>query len=194
MSVREILSALAIVLTFVGYVPYIRSIHAGKTKPHMFSWIIWGAATLIVFLAQLASGGGAGAWPIGVSGTITLYVAVLAYVKRGDSTIARLDWFFLIAALSSLPLWYFTDDPLWAVIVLTTADTIGFGPTFRKAYDWPYEEDVSFYGMFTVRNLISAAALEEYSVTTLLFPLVVAASCAVFVAMILVRRRSVAAP
>ena len=194
MSVREVLSALAIVLTFVGYVPYIRSIHAGKTKPHMFSWIIWGAATLIVFLAQLASGGGAGAWPIGVSGTITLYVAVLAYVKRGDSTIARLDWFFLIAALSSLPLWYFTDDPLWAVIVLTTADTIGFGPTFRKAYDWPYEEDVSFYGMFTVRNLISAAALEEYSVTTLLFPLVVAASCAVFVAMILVRRRSVAAP
>jgi hypothetical protein len=187
------LSALAIVLTFVGYVPYIRSIHAGKTKPHMFSWIIWGAATLIVFVAQLASGGGAGAWPIGVSGTITLYVAVLAYLKRGDSTVTRLDWGFLIAALSSLPLWYFTDDPLWAVIVLTTADTIGFGPTFRKAYYSPYEEDISFYGIFTVRNLISAAALEEYSVTTLLFPLVVAAACAVFIAMILIRRRGVAA-
>jgi hypothetical protein len=79
---------------------------------------------------------------------------------------------------------------LWAVIVLTTADTIGFGPTFRKAYHLPYEEDVSFYGIFTVRNLISAAALEAYSVTTLLFPLVVAASCAVFIAMILVRRRA----
>jgi len=192
MSVREVLSAIAIVLTFAGYVPYVRSIHAGKTKPHVFSWIIWGAATLIVFVAQLASGGGAGAWPIGVSGAITLYVAVLAYVKRGDSAITRLDWMFLMAALSALPLWYVTANPLWAVILLTTADTIGFGPTFRKAYDAPYEEDVVFYGMFTVRNVISAAALEEYSVTTLLFPLVVAASCAAFVVMILIRRQQVA--
>ena len=187
---RQLLSGIAIVLTFVGYVPYLRSIHAGRTKPHMFTWIIWGATTLIVFFAQLAGGGGAGAWPTGVSGCITIYVAVLSYLKRGDSSIRPIDWLFLVASLGSLPLWYFTDDPLWAVIVLTAADTIGFGPTFRKAYHRPFEEELSIYSILVVRNSIAAIALERYTVTTLLFPLTVALTCAAFVAMVLSRRQT----
>ena len=72
---KELLAAAAIVLTFAMFVPYILSIHAGRTKPHAFSWIIWALATFVVFLAQLADRGGPGAWPIGVSGLITAYIA-----------------------------------------------------------------------------------------------------------------------
>ena len=88
----------------------------------------------MVFLAQLEDGGGTGAWPIGVSGIITIFIALLAYIKRADISITRTDWLFLVAALSSLPFWYFTSDPLWAVVILTTVDVLGFGPTARKAY------------------------------------------------------------
>ena len=72
---KEFLSATGIVLTFVIFVPYIRSIRRGHTKPHAFSWLIWALGTLVVFGAQLVAGGGVGAWPIGVSGVITGYVA-----------------------------------------------------------------------------------------------------------------------
>ena len=82
MMYKELLSILAIALTFIAYLPYIRSIRQGKTKAHVFSWVIWGFTTIIVFLAQLADKGGAGAWPIGVSGIITIYVAFLAYTKN----------------------------------------------------------------------------------------------------------------
>ena len=78
---KELLSAAAIILTFALFIPYIRSIHLGKTKPHVFSWVIWGLGTLIVFFAQLAGRGGIGAWPIGVSGIITSYIALLAYLS-----------------------------------------------------------------------------------------------------------------
>ena len=81
MPYKEFLSAIAIILTLVAFIPYIRSIQSGKTKPHVFSWIIWASVTFIVFLAQLSDSAGAGAWPIGISGVITLYVAVLAYRK-----------------------------------------------------------------------------------------------------------------
>ena len=64
---KELLSGTAIVLTFVIFVPYIRSILQGRTKPHVFSWFIWALGTFVVFLAQLAGGGGMGAWAIGVS-------------------------------------------------------------------------------------------------------------------------------
>jgi len=188
---KELLSAAAIALTFVAFLPYIRSIKQGVTKPHVFSWVIWGSTTFIVFLAQLADKGGAGAWPIGVSGIITLYVAFLAYIKKSDTVIAGTDWLFFILSMTSLPLWYFTSDPLWAVVILTTVDVMGFGPTFRKAYYYPFEEQLRFFVIMAARNLISILALEHYSQTTVLFPAVIASACLVFILMVMYRRRVV---
>lgn len=185
---KELLSTIAIALTIAAYFPYIRSILQGKTQPHVFSWVIWGFTTLIVFLAQLEDKGGAGAWPIGVSGIITIYVAILAYIKKSDSTITRLDWLFLILAMSSLPLWYVSSHPLWTVMILTAVDVMGFGPTFRKAYVRPFEEQVIFFVIMTARNLISIMALENYSLTTVLFPAVIAGACLTLILMVMFRR------
>jgi hypothetical protein len=189
---KETLSAVAIVLTFAAFVPYIRAIISGTTKPHVFSWVIWGATTFAVFLAQLEGEGGVGAWPIGVSGIITLFIAFLAYVKRSDITITKTDRLFFVSALSSLPLWYLTSDPLWAVVILTTVDVLGFGPTIRKAHRFPHSESVLFFALFAARNLLVIMALESYSVTTVLFPAAIAAACMLLMAMLTYRRRATA--
>ncbi|VAW53968.1 hypothetical protein MNBD_GAMMA05-1614 [hydrothermal vent metagenome] len=189
MPYKEFLSAVAITLTLVAFFPYIRSILNDKIKPHVFSWVIWGTTTFVVFLAQLEDGGGVGAWPIGVSGIITIFIAILAYVKRADIAITGTDWLFFIAAISSLPLWYITDDPLFAVIVLTTVDVLGFGPTVRKAYADPFSESLLFFSLFAARNSLVILALENYSLTTVLFPAVIAMTCLLLIAMIMYRRK-----
>jgi len=186
--VKELLSLFAIALTFIAFVPYIISIGQGKTKPHVFSWLIWGGATFIVFLAQLSDGAGAGAWPIGVSAMITLYIAFLAYTVRADVAITKTDGFFLALAIAALPCWYITENPLWAVVILTTVDVAGFAPTYRKAYKHPFEESLVFYGIMVVRNIMVIGALENYSLTTSLFPAVSAIACLVFIVMVRFRR------
>ncbi len=186
--VKATLSSIAIALTFIAFIPYIRSILRNEIKPHVFSWVIWGSTTFIVFIAQLESGGGVGAWPIGLSGLITLYVAFLAYQKRSDITITTVDWLFFLSAMASLPIWYLTSDPLWAVILLTAVDLCGFGPTVRKAYTHPFEEDRRFFAIFLARNLIAAIALEHYSLTTALFPIAIAAACLGVIIIISYRR------
>ncbi len=191
---KELLSAAAIALTFGIFFPYIRSIHRGKTKPHVFSWVVWGLGTFIVFLAQLAGHGGLGAWPIGVSGVITSYIALLAYRKRADTIITKTDWVFFFAALSALPFWFLTSDPLWAVVTLTVVDVIGFGPTVRRAYRHPHEESVRFFALGAVRNLLVIFALEYYSLTTVLFPAAVGLACLLLVFMLAYRRHSLAVP
>ena len=135
-----------------------------------------------------------GAWPIGVSGAITLGVAVLAFLKRADTTIVKADWFFLAFASTAIPLWFFTANPLFAVIILTIADLSGFGPSVRKAYQFPYEENALFFGIGAVRNAFVIAALEHYSWTTALFPAAIGLACLMFLALILMRRRIVPAP
>lgn len=189
LMIKAFLSACAIALTLIAFFPYIRSILHGKTRPHAFSWVIWSCCTFIVFLAQLADRGGAGAWPIGVSGIITVYVAILAYSKKTDAMISAIDWLFFIVAISTIPLWYFTADPLLSVILLTTIDLLGFAPTVRKAYVLPFEEHLTFYVLMTIRNGFAIMALEHYSVTTTLFPSLTALACLLFIIMVTFRRR-----
>ncbi len=188
-SFKLMFSGLAIGLTFVAFVPYIRSILSGKTRPHVFSWFIWGITTVIVFFAQLEAKGGIGAWPIGISGAITVGVAVLAFYKRADISITRTDWLFFSVALASLPFWYLTSDPLWTVVLLTVIDLLGFGPTIRKAYAFPHQESQLFFLSFMLRNIFAILALEHYSVTTVLFPLSIAMACTVLLMLVAYRRR-----
>ena len=188
MPYKEFLSAIAIALTIIAFFPYIRSILKEETKPHVFSWAIWGSTTFIVFLAQLKDGGGVGAWPIGLSGLVTIVVAILAYLKKSDSTITLTDWCFFLSAMASLPVWYLTSDPLWAVVIITVIDVLGFGPTVRKAYFHPFEEKLTFFSLFMARNLIVIMALEYYSLTTVLFPAVIAGACMALIVMVMLRR------
>ncbi|MCU4675132.1 hypothetical protein N7931_05745 [Catenovulum sp. 2E275] len=191
LNIKIGLSVLALLLTLYGFIPYIKGILNKSITPHVFSWVIWGLTTLIIFFAQMDAGGGIGAWPIGISGCITIFIAFLAYKNRADVQITLLDWSFFIAALAAIPLWYFSQQPLWSVILLTIIDLLGFAPTIRKAYQYPEQESIFFFSLFLTRNLLVIAALESYSVTTVLFPLAVAIACIGLIAIIIVRRARV---
>jgi hypothetical protein len=194
MSCKELAGAVAVALTLYAFLPYLRGILRGTVRPHVLSWVIWGATTLVVFFAALESGGGLGAWIIGLSAALTLAIAALAWARRADVTITRLDGLFLAGAASSLPLWHLTSSPLAAVVVLTVVDLLGFGPTLRKAWSQPWSEPMGFYALFILRNALVVVALEEYSPATWLFPVSIAAACALLVALVAIRRRALAAP
>ena len=102
-----------------------------------------------------------------------------------------MDWLFFLAAATSLPCWYLTADPLSAVVILTAVDILSFGPAFRKTYGNPFDEQLAFFVLMAARNAVAAVALEHYSLTTLLFPTVMAAVCVVFIATVLCRQRVV---
>jgi len=191
---KSLFSAAAIVLTFALFYPYVRSILLGETRPHVLSWVIWGIGTFTVFFAQLADGAGIGAWPIGLSALITSYVALLSWMKRSDLSITPLDWGCLVAALLALPLWLLTSNPLWAVLILTAIDLLGFGPTVRKAYSRPHEERVWFFSLGALRNALVVAALEHYSATTVVFPAAVGIACLALASFIALRRQVVLNP
>jgi len=185
-------ATLAFAFTFIAFYPYFRGILGGTVRPHVFSWLIWAFGTVVVFVAQLSDGAGIGAWPIGVSGLITLCVAILAYLKKGDTTIVRMDWVFLLLATSALPLWFLTETALSAVLILTFVDLLGFGPSVRKAYHAPYDENALFFALGALRNGFVIAALENYSWTTVLFPAAVGLACLFFVGLLIYRRTKIA--
>ncbi len=189
MNFQQAMGLTSVVLAIASFVPYIVQIRRGTMKPHVFSWVIWSISTAVVYFAQAVADGGPGAWTTGVSALMTIYVTWLAWSRHRDVHVTRSDWFFLGAALVSLPLWYLTADPLWAVVILTAIDVFGFGPTIRKLYRHPHEESLLFYVVFVLRSALSVLALESLSLTTLLFPVAMVVSCSVVCVLLLWRRR-----
>ncbi len=181
-------------LTFVAFVPYFRSVFSGTTRPHVFSWLVWGSNTSVAFVATLSAGGGAGAWAVGFSAAITLAVAALAWTRRADVSITRTDWLFFLAGLAAIPVWFVASDPLWAIALVTAVELLGFGPTMRKSWHQPWSEPVSFLAILAVRNALVIAALEQRSLATMLFPAAMAGACILLIGILVVRRQSLPPP
>ena len=46
---KIILGVAAVLIGIAAYIAYFRNIFAGKTKPHAFSWLVWGIPALETF-------------------------------------------------------------------------------------------------------------------------------------------------
>jgi hypothetical protein len=186
---KEAIGIIAVLLAFVAYAPYLRDIVRGKTKPHTYTWFVWGLVTSIIFALQLQSGGGAGAY-------VTLSAAVLSFVvcglslRYGKSDITKIDTVFLLAALLSLVIWLYAKQPVISTLLLVSIDMFGFLPTIRKSWNAPFEETLFTWGLNGFRHSLSLFALDNYNVNTTLYPATWAFANLAFTVLLLLRRRS----
>ena len=193
MSYQEILAIIGITIGFIAYAVYFYGVFYGKTKPHGFTWFVWGIMNITVFFAQLIKGGGAGAWITGSNGVLCLAVAVVA-IWRGEKNITRTDWFCLGGALAGIMTWIVTHNPLTAVLLASVVDLCAILPTIRKAYHKPYEENVLGFSIDLAAFVLALVALESFNLTTALFPAVILVNDSFLVGMILIRRQSKSGP
>ncbi len=188
MDFKVAVAAVSIIMTLVGYAYYFRDIFAGKTKPHAFSWLVWASLTAIAFAGQLSDNGGPGALVTGVTASISFIIFGLA-IKKGEKDIATSDKLNLAGAAFALLLWFLTSDPLLAIILITIVDFLGFMPTIRKSYHKPREETLIHYVLAGLKFALAIVALNNYSLTTWLYPASLVAANLFFVFMLVVRRR-----
>lgn len=188
MEIKVILGAIAVVIALVSYIPYFKDIHQGKTKPHAFSWLIWGILTAIAFAVQLIDGGGAGAWVTGFTAIVAFSIFFIS-LKKGEKNITLSDWASLLGAGLALVLWFVTKEPLISIILVTLIHSLGFFPTFRKSISKPCEETLITYLLSAVKFTVGFFALEVYTLTTWLYPVALIFMNTSFVILLLSRRK-----
>ena len=179
----------AVIIGLAGYAPYFYGIYKQRTRPHVFSWFIWGVLTGIAFAIQIKSGAGAGAWITGFTTLACLTIAAVA-LRHGEKTITRSDWLTFIAAMASIPLWLLTKDPLYSVLLISVIDALGFYPTFRKTWHKPWEETLISHFMNGAKWIFALAALEQISMNTAFYPFTLVFLNFAFVALALWRRQA----
>lgn len=190
MEFKVIVSFLTVLLTFVGYVPYVIDILRGKTKPHVYTWL---GATVTAFTAyglQVLGGAGVGAWPMLVISLICVLVLVLSFWKGTDNRTA-FDLLCIVLSFIALFLWLVVQQPILSVLLITFAEILAFVPTVRKSWHQPYSETLSLYSVSAVRHSLSILALEKLNILTALYPAAWALTNVVIVGVLILRRRAV---
>lgn len=162
---QAILSVLATAITIYAYIPYLRGIIKGVTKPHFFTWSIWTLTTFVAVAAQMHEGAGVGAWPVLTSAILSLFIT-LAGLRYGLQQIARSDWYFFIGSIAAIPLWLLTDSPALAAVLVTVIELVATGPTLRKAWKDPTSEVAQTYALNTLRYVLAFGALEQFTIAT----------------------------
>ena len=186
-ELKMILGIIAVIIGILGYVPYVRDIFRGKTKPHAYTWLTWSILTWIGFYGQVLNNGGAGAWVTGITAILSLFIFILA-LKWGEKNITFSDKLSLFGAFIAMFLWSFISNPLSALMLVIIIDAFGFFPTFRKSYHKPMEETVITFFVNGLKYVIALFALDSYSLMTYLYPVFLASAQWTLVAMLLVRR------
>lgn len=175
MTILVFFGILSTVLALLNRGAYLASILGGRTKPHAFSWTVWAIISTIALAAQWSDGAGPGAWARAFSTGFSYLFIVLA-LTRGTRHYTRGDLTALSAALVAIPLWYFTQTPVWSVILVTVIDVVGYYPTIRKSIDHPFEESAKAWVLSGLSSLASLFAMENVSIATSFYPFVMFAT------------------
>src|SRR3989339_998052 len=190
-QIKTLLGLVATALVFIGYIPYLRDIVKGKTKPHVYSWFLWSFVTLIAFALQLSGGAGTGAFVTLAAAVMCIAVIVLGFIHNSQVKIVWIDTLFLIFAVVALLLWLVAKQPVLSAILTTLIDLLGFAPTVRKSWNNPHSETLSFYWLNTFRFGLALIALQNYSIITALYPVTWLTANGLFALMLVLRRKQV---
>lgn len=189
-EIKTFVSIVAILLTFIAYIPYLRDTLKKKTSPHIYTWFIWGISSAITYGLQVSDGAGVGAW-VTLAVTILTFIVLFLGLRNGKKDITISDTIFFLLSFIALLLWLIAQQPTLSVILVSTIGIIALIPTIRKSWNYPYSETLITYELVALRYGFCIFALQNYSVITLLSPLTWGLASVILSMILIIRRRQV---
>ena len=168
MDYKIISIILATIIGTASFVPYLKDIFKKKTKPHLYTWLVWSITQGTAVAGIIYGGGGIGAIEL-IIGTILVFLVFLFSLKYGSKNITKADTFVLFAALLAILVWWKLKNPLTAIFIVSLIDLLGCIPSFRKTFIEPWSETVLTWFGFALSNCFAILALHEYNFLTLTY-------------------------
>lgn len=182
------ITACIVALALYGYVIYGIETRRKKLRPRVATWLIWAILGTCVSFLQVKHGAGLGAVVTIIAACANYVLAGMAW-RYGHKNIHPVDIASAVLALGVIILWAVATDDV-TTIFATLTYLFGFLPTFERAYRKPYDENITPFVMSALKYTLSLMVIAHYSLETVLYPIILAALNALFVAMVLLRRHS----
>lgn len=185
---KELLGILSGIIALGISLSYIYTIVKGKTRPHLYTYVIDLIVSSVVVAGALAAGAGAGAWNLLVSTPLVLVIALLC-LKYGTKDVTRSDAFFAGGALLTVVPWLLTKEPTLSVVLASLIYVLSMIPTIRKTWNAPESEPIALWTINALKHVVALSALAVFSVATATYSLSIICIDAVLIGVMLWKRR-----
>lgn len=177
----------ALVIGLSSTLPYIKDIFSLKTKPHIYTWLIWSITTGTAAVGVYYGGGGLGLINLAMMSVVTFGIFLIS-LKYGTKNITTWDTIILIFAILAILVWWQLHQPLLSVFMVSLIDVLGYIPSFRKTWQEPWSETLISWLGFTAGNIFALLALSQYNLLTTTYLVAVILASAILFFICLVRR------
>jgi hypothetical protein len=170
MDWRQILGIIAGLITFLAIVPYVLDTVRGTTRPNLVTWFLWTLNGSILAYAQFTAGA---SWTLAVlvASTLSTAVVTMLAIPFGQRRYGFIDAACLAMALAAMTGWWWTENPLTAIVLGVLAEIFAVSPTIAKTYRTPSSETPITYWATTFATILSLIASTRFDLANLLFPL-----------------------
>ncbi len=164
--IPETIIFVAILVNFIGYTFYIRSIIQGHARPNLVSWFIWMVAPFIGVFFQLKAGAGLSAIPVFMAGFGSLVIIIAALlIKKSLWKINTFDIYCGSLSILALIFYIFTHNLGISILFAILSDALAFIPTYIKTWKFPETEYHSTYSLPILSNLVGLLLIKDWSFT-----------------------------
>jgi hypothetical protein len=163
---QSYISIIPIILIASSFVPYIFDIVKGKTKPHIYTWLVWFITGVISVVIGLQSGGGYGLYGL-MFNVFLVGAIVLLSIKYGTKDIVYKDKIYLSLAFLGVILYFLFQNPVYSLVTAIFVDLIAYIPTFRKTYNDPDSESLGAWVITIIAYAVSIIILENKNFNTM---------------------------
>lgn len=184
---KILFSVLSIVFSILPAVFYIVSICKKKTKPHAVTWFVWAVIALVIGYLQYVNGGGLGSLTLFTTSLLSFIIFGFALEYHREH-VNRMDIWCLFLALFGVALFAFVDSKSWSLLILIITDFLGFIPTIRKTWRFPYTESLAAYQLFSLKFVFGTLALTSFEFQNWVYGAYAVICNLMFTAMVLWRR------
>ncbi len=157
---KDILSTIAGILFFLGFVPYIIAILKGYTKPAKASWVIWASLDTITLAGMYATGTINGQIIGAVAGVWVIVALAIKYGVPGWST---LDKCCLVGAVLGIVLWKLFSNPTLGIVTSQCVVFLGAIPTFVSTWKDPTQEDKVAWTIYWLSCVFAYVAIPRWT-------------------------------
>jgi len=177
------------VLSVVAFLPYLRDIVTGRTKPLRASWLIWSLLGTVSLAAQVVEGAGTSLLFAAVQVALTGLTLLLSCIFGAGRFITEKDYPVLVAAMAGLLLWLYTDNPVYALGFSIGVSLLGGFVMGVKSFSQPDSETLSTWVLLSLAALLATLSVGEIDWILLAYPLYLFVLYAAFTCVILQGRR-----
>lgn len=169
LTTKEIIGYSAGAISFVNMFWYMRWIIGWKIRPTLAYWLLAEVAMLLIIASAYALWDRTTLW-IAVAYASTQIIIIAIAIRYKNIWLKKNDYFLLWVTLLSIILWWYTNNPLYALLINVGIDASGYIPLWKQIWEDPSSEDTLYWWVAAFACVLNMFAVVNLSFSSVLYP------------------------